>query len=425
MVILTLIFGLRIIGQPLSLVFDFLPSFASWHSSIIPYSSLLILQIFIFLTMLYVSAQVRCCGIKPNYTVGIVVFWFAFAYAGVMLVRLLLPVFIETSNSWFNKPLPTFFHLILASWFFLFSYYHRKLSDTKRFCLLDLKDFVRWGAYPAVVAFGYFMYFKLLPTLGPTFSAYLVSVIFGLFLITTLELLIPYRTEWLPRKEDIKVDLAYMVTVQVLLPYFLTISCVNLLEYFNRNYGLNFNIWPSDVPVLLQTVLMILVADFFRYWLHRTAHTWRPLWKFHAVHHSVEKLYWLNVGRFHPVEKVFQFSLESLPFIILGAGQEALSAYFVFYAINGFFQHSNIDVKMGWLNYIISSAELHRWHHSREIQESNSNYGNNVILWDIVFNSFYFPKNNEVEELGLQYKKFPKDFVGQLKAPFNPSCYQR
>ena len=129
-------------------------------------------------------------------------------------------------------------------------------------------------------------------------------------------------------------------------------------------------------------------------------------------------MYWLNVGRFHPVEKALQFFLDALPFIVLGAGENALALYFVFYALNGFFQHSNVELRMGFLNWVISSAELHRWHHSRVISESNSNFGNNIIVWDILFRTRFFPVDREVAELGLERRGYPQDFISQMATPF-------
>lgn len=147
-------------------------------------------------------------------------------------------------------------------------------------------------------------------------------------------------------------------------------------------------------------------------------HECEPLWRLHAVHHSVEKMYWLNVGRFHPIDKSLQFVVETMPFILIGVSAEVTSLYFVVYSVKGFFQHSNVDTKLGWLNYIISGPELHRWHHSQKIVESNSNYGNNVIIWDILFGTFFWPKDRTVKKLGLLNEAYPTDFLSLLRNPF-------
>lgn len=91
------------------------------------------------------------------------------------------------------------------------------------------------------------------------------------------------------------------------------------------------------------------------------------LWRFHAVHHSPNRLYWFNAGRFHPVEK-FLFQIpELLPFILLNPSEEVLMLYLITNGIHGFFQHSNIAQNIGVLNYVFSMTELHRWHHSKVI----------------------------------------------------------
>lgn len=110
---------------------------------------------------------------------------------------------------------------------------------------------------------------------------------------------------------------------------------------------------------------------------------------------------------------------DTLPFIALGV-HEVLSLYFVWYAVNGFFQHSNVNVRLGWLNYVVSGPELHRWHHSMLKEESNHNYGNHLIVWDVVFGSRYLPADREVGMLGLMNRRYSDGFVAQMTAPFTP-----
>lgn len=250
-------------------------------------------------------------------------------------------------------------------------------------------------------------------------SSYVAATLGGLTLITLFELIIPYRKEWLPNRKEVKTDLVFMFLVQILLPYLMSILTVIWLVDFVESIGWNISgLWPHNLPTWIQMLLMMFTADFFRYWQHRWAHTWTPLWKIHAVHHSVQKLYWVNVGRFHPLDKAVQFVCDALPFIVLGVSKEVMALYFVVYSIKGFFQHSNVDVKLGWFNYLISGPELHRWHHSRVIKESNNNYGNNVIVWDILFGTYFLPKDREVSDLGLLNRNYPMAFLAQLKAPF-------
>ena len=163
----------------------------------------------------------------------------------------------------------------------------------------------------------------------------------------------------------------------------------------------------------------MLVVDFLRYWLHRASHQSDTLWRLHSP--SIipsSSLCWLNTARFHPFEKALQMSLDSLPFLLMQVDARVLALYYLAYATNGFFQHCNIRLRYGLLNYIVGSAETHRWHHSRLPRESNANYGNTVIIWDVLFGTLYLPKEREVDHLGLQDPAYPKSFLSLMRAPF-------
>ena len=125
-----------------------------------------------------------------------------------------------------------------------------------------------------------------------------------------------------------------------------------------------------------------------------------------------------EAGRFHPVEKATQYLVDVLPFALIGVAPEVLAGRIVLYGTNGFYQHCNCRIQLGWLNYLFAGPETHRWHHSKRPGEANSNYGNNVIVWDLLFRSFFFPAERSVGKIGLKNRDYPTDFLGQLKAPF-------
>lgn len=277
-----------------------------------------------------------------------------------------------------------------------------------------------WLAYPGTMVAVFALHLWLTRSgVAPGLSAY-GAVVLGALTVTLLEVIIPYERSWRPALGEVGNDLLFMILVQIALPPLLTLFFgVTLIRGLDSLDVAVTTVWPSHLPVLVQVALMLLSAELLRYWLHVAAHN-TSLWRLHAVHHSPKKLYWLNVGRFHPVEKSMQFLLDALPFIVLGVGETVFAGYFIFYAVNGFFQHSNVDARYGPLNYLISGAELHRWHHSRLIEESNNNYGNNLIVWDLVFRSWFLPSDRRVGELGLINRDYPLDFVSQMTTPLEP-----
>lgn len=276
-----------------------------------------------------------------------------------------------------------------------------------------------WLVYPMTMGIAVVIYLFLLGTNCNFLISTYVPLTFAALSVTFFEYYIPYKKDWQASRNEIKHDMLFMVFIQLIftkfLVFFTSLLLLKVVDRFNIQL---IGLWPQRLPVIVQGVMMVLIIDFFRYWLHRASHNTKYLWRLHAVHHSPKKLYWLNVGRFHPIERSLQFLIDSVPFMLIGVKEEALAMYFLFFSVNGFFQHCNIYLKYGILNYVVSSAELHRWHHSRAIHESNSNYSNTTIIWDVVFGTRFLPKDREVGELGLVNKNYPLDFPAQMKTPF-------
>jgi sterol desaturase/sphingolipid hydroxylase (fatty acid hydroxylase superfamily) len=278
-----------------------------------------------------------------------------------------------------------------------------------------------WLAYPLVVGGGILLHLTLLSHGFSIVVSTYTPVLLGAAAVTWLEWCFPHLPEWRPTRSDITHDLWFMAIIQILLPKLLVLMVVfALVEPIRAQHWPLSHVWPHHWAIWQQTLLMLMIVDFTRYWLHRSAHKYGFLWRFHAVHHSSNKLYWLNVGRFHPIDKALQFLLDALPFILLGVTAPVLGFYYVIYSLNGFFQHSNIRLRFGFLNYVISSPELHRWHHSRLPAESDSNFANHTILWDMLFGTRFLPTTRSIRDIGLLNRNYPMSFLAQMRTPFIP-----
>ena len=252
-----------------------------------------------------------------------------------------------------------------------------------------------------------------------------VFVLTSLIIITLiLERIIPYNKEWNNDHKDTFIDILYFIMAGLVAP------AVNIfILWITKSAAIwftgisSFSLLPQKTPILLSVIVIILIRDFIPYWIHRLAHeksNW--LWKFHSIHHSSERVYFLNYARFHPFNSAWNIFFGSLPCIILGLDPNAIFVAGISISIVQFLAHSNIDFKLGVLNWVFSMNELHRWHHSKYLEEANSNYSGTLIIWDIVFGTRLLPKvKMESTRVGLanQSKPFPLySFFKQLIYPF-------
>jgi len=274
------------------------------------------------------------------------------------------------------------------------------------------------AAYPAIMLLAVAALWVTLRAGGSLLWAPYAVVAAAALVILGIERLIPYRGQWRPTAGDLADDGLFMIVVQILVPLALGWIAVWLTQRLLRDGGFVLAVWPAQWPIWAQVLLKLAAGDFLRYWLHRWSHEHALLWCLHAVHHHPPKLYSVNVFRFHPADKALQFLCDSLPFILLGVGPVVLAYYFVIYATSGLFQHCNGDLRLGWLNYLVSGPEVHRWHHSQLVEESNHNYAHTLIVWDLLFGTYYRPRGVHVGRLGLLEEGYPARFGGQLLAPF-------
>lgn len=410
--VLSVLFAVRVAAEATARLAETaaLPPLAVFQSEAIPYAALLILQSALLGGMALTLWRLGRIGPKPRAARALVAA--ALLYAAATVGRAIVGVFGLASGSWVDAPIATAFHLVLAAWLFIFGYWIADAALRSRLRQAT-RRVGRFAAYPLLLGGALALFFWLRAHDAPSgFSSYLAGFLAASGVLI-LELAAPYRAGWTPSRRTVLQDALYLSVVQVALPAALTLGVASVAaDALDGGLGL----WPTHLPIWAQAVILLVAADFLRYWLHRAAHYSIPLWRFHAVHHAPEELYLLNVGRFHPIEKSVQFLLDTAPFILLGVAPEVVALYFVFYATNGFFQHSNVDVRLGPLNWIIAGPELHRWHHSKVIEESNHNFGNNLILWDALFGTRYLP-SREVGPLGLENPAYPKDFLSQIVAP--------
>jgi ornithine lipid hydroxylase len=286
-----------------------------------------------------------------------------------------------------------------------------------------VRTVVAWTLYPIVVIGSVAAMAVALDRGWPPLVV--APVLVGVTSVTVhlLEQRLPYRAMWRRPHGDIATDLCHLVLSGGAAQLAQTAIVVGVAAAAARMPG---TLWPAAWPLAAQVALALLVYELGGYWLHRLQHERGFLWRLHAVHHSAPRLYWLNTVRTHPVEALIYVFGVFAPLLVLGADERVLTLYVVFATVFRLLQHSNVDVRLGPLNWVFSMAELHRWHHSRRIEEADSNFGNIVILWDVVFGTRYLPERRPPADVGIDgMPEFPMTYLAQVAVPFRRSFWRR
>ncbi|MEM7679521.1 MAG: sterol desaturase family protein [Pseudomonadota bacterium] len=251
------------------------------------------------------------------------------------------------------------------------------------------------------------------PMLG--FNIAYISLIISLLI---LERGFPHEKDWQEDDRQLFADIAHTLTskatVQALLIFGGVIGLTAVITPLDQPGA---GIWPRDWPVPVQVILALIVAEFGLYWAHRLGHEWPVLWRFHAIHHSVTRLWIVNTGRFHFIDSLVSIVMAVAILLALGAPLEIVRWHAALTAFFGLLTHCNVEMRFGPLNYIFVTPGIHRWHHSMKLAEGNKNYGENLVLWDILFDSYINPDHRPPKMIGVP-EYMPPKFIHQLLWPF-------
>lgn len=253
---------------------------------------------------------------------------------------------------------------------------------------------------------------------GYPVTAFNITYISLAVCLLILERVMPHERTWLESDGQTFANIAHTLlskgVVQGLVVFGGIIGITTLITPVeDPGYG----IWPREWPITVQVILGLIAAEFGLYWAHRIAHEWYPLWRFHAVHHSVTRLWIINTGRFHFVDSLASIVLGISILLLLGAPLEIITWLSAITAFIGMLTHCNVEMRFGPLSWIFNTPGLHRWHHSRNLEEGNRNYGENLMLWDHIFGTYINPDRRPPANIGIS-EDMPARFTEQLVWPF-------
>lgn len=163
-------------------------------------------------------------------------------------------------------------------------------------------------------------------------------------------------------------------------------------------------------------VIAAVIHDFFFYWCHRIQHRW--LWRWHAVHHSIEELNAVN-SYHHPGETIISLLLLQLPMSLLVSvahpGSAIVNLVLFCHIV---WIHSPTRMTLGPLRVVLVDNRFHRIHHSVEPRHFDTNFGAFTTLWDRLFGTCYMPARDEWPEVGIAEARQPRSFGAWAGQPW-------
>ncbi len=252
-----------------------------------------------------------------------------------------------------------------------------------------------------------------------------LSAFLTIFTLMALwEVAVPRRPRRFPRRLRWSANIGIVLLNTLLLRLLFPTAAVGMAAYAAAGgWGLLHQLtWPFWLEVLLSMVALDLVI----YLQHVMVHAVPVLWRLHRVHHA-DPDYDLTTGaRFHPIEILLSMVIKFAAIAALGPPVVAVVLFEV--TLNGMalFNHANIKLPAGLdrrLRWLLVTPDMHRVHHSVEADETNSNFGFNLSLWDRLLGTYR--EQPRLGQLGMRIGVASLDdphlttrLTGLLRIPF-------
>lgn len=266
----------------------------------------------------------------------------------------------------------------------------------------------RWRWFSAVAA----LVIVVLSLAVETESVFVLPLLF--VLIVPFEKLFPRHRQKL-RRHHVVHDMGYALSGPVL--NFIGVLAAIPIAIITLGWVPGLAIRPliALIPGSVMPFVGLALFDLAIYWTHRWYHEVPFLWRFHSIHHSTEHLDWVSGFRNHPLDgtliaPAFMFLLAA------GFSSEFTGALAVVQIVLGLFLHANVRWRLKWLHKIVITPEFHHWHHANEPGAINSNYSVFLPAWDLLFGTYFMPKDRRPQRYGVN-EYIPDGMVAQLHHP--------
>lgn len=209
------------------------------------------------------------------------------------------------------------------------------------------------------------------------------------FIMAIWEYLRPKRLLSFTRFQRWPANLSIILVGSVLVRLILPLSLTAIASLFQKNqFGLfNFIKFPHWVVLILS----LLILDLAVYGQHFFSHRWQWFWRLHRMHHADQDFDFTTGNRFHPVEILVSSVYKILIIGFFGIPAAAVLIFEIILNASSVFNHGNVALPQKLdhiLRKVLVTPDMHRVHHSTELDEMHRNFGFTLSIWDFVFSTY-------------------------------------
>jgi lathosterol oxidase len=233
-----------------------------------------------------------------------------------------------------------------------------------------------------------------------------------------LEKLMPYRADQSVFRKGWVTDLQHFFVSHLFVQLLTYLTLWPATIFFAGLTGPGLHQWVQSQPLWLQALEVMVIADLSEYIIHRLFHVVPWLWRFHAVHHSVEHMDWIAGSRLHLVDIVVIRGFTFLPLYLFGFAMPAVYAYLLLVSFHAVFVHANVRYRLGAYENFFGMPRYHHWHHSSQPEAIDKNFALLFPWIDRLFGTQYLPDGQWPSRYGVIGYKLPEGWWLQTLWPF-------
>lgn len=193
---------------------------------------------------------------------------------------------------------------------------------------------------------------------------------------------------------------------------------------------LNVESWypPITAIPLVSFLIYFVMLDFVEYLYHRASHTFNWWWQLHALHHSQTVMTAWSDDRNHVLDDIMHAVVFAFFALLFGVSPSQFILLVVLSQLIQSWQHANIKVNLGPLQYLLVSPMFHRMHHAigygyeakgRPGILGGCNFGVLFPWWDMLFGTAIFSQQaypTGVKDLSVSHNIFTQQWQCFLHA---------